>query len=43
LAREAAEAKKDKIRPKEYTAEEKLKWKEYAQSMSDHFGEIVMK
>ena len=40
-AMEAADAKKDKIRPKQYSAEEKKAWREYAQSMSDFFGELV--
>jgi hypothetical protein len=43
LARDSAEAKKDKIRPRDFTNEEKKSWKEYAVVMSDFFGEIVMK
>lgn len=42
-ALEAAEAKKDKIRPAEFSSEDKQKWREYAQTMTDFLGELVVK
>jgi hypothetical protein len=42
-AQDAAEAKKDKIRPKQFSAEEKAEWRKYATEFSDYFGELVQK
>jgi hypothetical protein len=42
-AAEAAEAKKDRIRPKQYTTEEKADWRKYVNEFSDFFGELVQK
>jgi len=40
-ALEAAETKKDRIRPKEYTTDEKKTWREYAETMCLDFGNMV--
>jgi hydrocephalus-inducing protein len=42
-ALEAAEQKKDKIRPKEYSAEDKTNWREYAKTVTENFGNIIAK
>lgn len=41
--KDAAEAKKDKIRPKDYSDEEKKAWRAIANSFQDFIGEIAQK
>jgi len=34
---------RDSYRPKVFTDEEKTKWKQYALSVNDFYGELIMK